>query len=93
MNKSELIDFVSEKANVPKAEAERVLACCFDGITKELCANRNVIWPGFGTFSASLSSARQGRNPQTGKPMQIAASWRAKLKAGKALKDALQERT
>jgi DNA-binding protein HU-beta len=47
---------------------------------------------GFGTFSTSNRKTSTGRNPRTGEPMQIPASVQAKFKAGKGLKDAVNNR-
>ena len=49
----------------------------------------NQIVAGFGTFGISERGERQGRNPQTGAPITIAASKVARFTAGKAVKDAL----
>jgi len=56
------------------------------GLSKKDAENQLV---GFGTFEVSSRAAREGRNPQSGKPMKIAASKAPKFKAGKALKDML----
>ena len=47
---------------------------------------------GFGTFETSTRAARTGRNPQTGKEMKIKASKAPKFKAGKALKDLVNQK-
>ena len=58
-----------------------------DVVAEELKAGEKVQLVGFGTFEVSERSARQGRNPQTGETIEIAASRTPKFKAGKALKD------
>ena len=58
-------------------------------ITEELKKGEKVQLVGFGTFEVTSRSAREGRNPQTGKTMKIAACKAPKFKAGKALKDAV----
>ena len=60
-----------------------------DVITEELKKGGKIQLVGFGTFEVSERAAREGRNPQTGKTMTIAASKAPRFKAGKALKDAL----
>lgn len=89
MNKSELIDIVAAKADISKSTAGDALDAVLDGITGALKKGDSVTFVGFGTFSVSRRSARDGRNPRTGETIKIAASNLAKFKAGKALKDAL----
>ena len=89
MNKTELIAAVAEKAEISKKDAEKALKAFTDVVTDELVKGEKVQLVGFGTFEVSERAAREGRNPQTGKTMTIAASKAPKFKAGKALKDAL----
>ena len=79
MNKTEFIAAVAEKAEISKK----------DVVTEQLKAGDKVQLVGFGTFEVSERAAREGRNPQTGKTMTIAACKAPKFKAGKALKDAI----
>ena len=69
--------------------AENALKAFTDVITEELKKGGKIQLVGFGTFEVSERAAREGRNPQTGKTMTIAASKAPRFKAGKALKDAL----
>ena len=87
MNKTELIAAVAEKAEISKKDAEKVLKAFTDVVTEELTKGEKVQLVGFGTFEVSERAAREGRNPQTGETMTIAASKAPKFKAGKALKD------
>ena len=89
MNKTELIAAVAEKAELSKKDAEKAVKAVTDVIAEELKAGGKVQMVGFGTFEVSSRAAREGRNPQSGKPMKIAASKAPKFKAGKALKDML----
>lgn len=89
MNKSELIDLIASRADISKSTAGDALEAVLDGITGSLSSGNSVTLVGFGTFSVSRRSAREGRNPRTGETIQIKASNLAKFKAGKALKDAL----
>ncbi|MEX0584945.1 MAG: HU family DNA-binding protein [Natronospirillum sp.] len=89
MNKSELIDAVAAAADIPKAAASRALDAMIDSVTGALKDGDQVVLVGFGTFSVKERSARTGRNPQTGAPIQIAASKAPSFKPGKALKDAV----
>ena len=89
MNKTELIATVAEKAELSKKDAEKADNAVFEGITESLKAGDKVALVGFGTFEVSERAAREGRNPQTGEAMTIAASKTPKFKAGKALKDSI----
>ncbi|MCI6018008.1 MAG: HU family DNA-binding protein [Clostridiales bacterium] len=89
MNKAELVAAVAEKAELSKKDSEKVLKAFVDVVTDELIKGEKVQLVGFGTFEVSERPAREGRNPQTGEKMTIAASKAPKFKAGKALKDAL----
>ena len=89
MNKSELIEKISEESDISKASASRALDSALQAITDALAGGDQVTLVGFGTFSVSERSAREGRNPRTGEPLQIAAAKIPKFKAGKALKDAV----
>ena len=89
MNKALLFASVAEKAELSKKDSEKVLKAFVDVVTDELIKGEKVQLVGFGTFEVSERPAREGRNPQTGDKMTIAASKAPKFKAGKALKDAL----
>lgn len=89
MNKTELIVAIAEKAEISKKDTEKVLKAFTDVVAEELKNDGKVQLVGFGTFEVSSRGARDGRNPQTGEPMKIAASKAPKFKAGKALKDAV----
>lgn len=90
MNKSELVGSVAEGAGLTKADAAKAVDAMVDSISAALGKGEQVAVIGFGTFSVRERAARQGRNPQTGKPMKIAASKSVGFKAGKQLKDAVQ---
>ena len=87
MNKTELVAAMAEQTGLSKKDAEAALKAFTDVVTNELKANGKVQLVGFGTFEVSERAAREGRNPQTGETMTIAASKAPKFKAGKALKD------
>lgn len=89
MNKTELITAIAENAEISKKDAEKALKAFSDAVTEELKKGGKVQLVGFGTFEVSERAAREGRNPQTGKTMKIAACKAPKFKAGKALKDAV----
>ena len=92
MTKAELIDKAAAQSKVSKAEAGRVLDSVIGSVTQALAKGESVTLVGFGTFSVSSRAARQGRNPQTGSPISIAASKVPRFKAGKSLKDAVNHR-
>ena len=87
MNKTELVAAVAEQADISKKDAEKVLKAFVDVVTEEMKKGEKVQLVGFGTFEVSERPEREGRNPQTGETMKIAASKAPKFKAGKALKD------
>ena len=90
MNKSELVASVVEKAGLKKADAEKAVAAVIDSVVETLKKGDKVQLVGFGTFEVRERAAREGRNPQTGATMKIAASKNPVFKAGKALKDAVK---
>lgn len=89
MNKTELIAAIAEKAEISKKDSEKALKAFVEVVTEQLKNDDKVQLVGFGTFEVSKRAAREGRNPQTGKTMKIAACKAPKFKAGKALKDAI----
>ncbi len=89
MNKTELVAAIADQADLSKKDAEKALKAFTDVVADELKKGGKVQLVGFGTFEVAERAAREGRNPQTGKAMKIAASKAPKFKAGKALKDML----
>ncbi len=89
MNKSELVDAIASGADISKASAGRALDATIDTITETLRKGDQVALVGFGTFSVKDRAARTGRNPQTGKTIEIPAARVPGFKAGKGLKDAV----
>ena len=89
MNKTELIAAVAEKAELSKKDAEKAIKAFTDVVSDELIKGEKIQLVGFGTFEVAERAAREGRNPQTGETMTIAACKAPKFKAGKALKDAI----
>jgi len=90
MTKTELIANMAEGAGISKAAADRALLSFQESVTESLQNGDKVTLVGFGTFSTSERSARTGRNPQTGKEIQIAARTVAKFKVGKKLAEAVR---
>ena len=91
MNKTELVAAVAEQADISKKDAEKALKAFVDVVTEEMKKGEKVQLVGFGTFEVSERAAREGRNPQTGETMKIAASVAPKFKPGKALKDEINK--
>lgn len=87
MNKAELVAAMAEQDGLSKKDAEAALKAFTDVVSDELKKGGKVQLVGFGTFEVSERAAREGRNPQSGEVMKIAASKAPKFKAGKALKD------
>jgi DNA-binding protein HU-beta len=87
MTKAELVAKIAEKAKLTKVQAEAALGAFQCTVTTELVNDGKITLIGFGTFSSLKKAARTGRNPQTGKPLKIAAKRVGKFTTGKYLKD------
>ena len=90
MNKTDLINAVSEKSELSKKDATKAVDAVFDAIAETLKDGDKVQLIGFGNFEVRERSARKGRNPQTGEEIDIPASKVPAFKPGKALKDAVK---
>ena len=91
MNKSELVASVAEVAELTKKDAEKAVNAVFASVQKALVEDDKVQIIGFGTFEVRTRAARKGRNPQTGETVEIPASKNPVFKAGKALKEAVNQ--
>ena len=87
MNKTELVTALAEKADVTKKDAEKVISAFIDVVGDTLKKGDKIQLVGFGTFETRERAAREGKNPQTGAKIKIAACTVPAFKAGKALKD------
>ena len=87
MNKAELVDAIASESGLTKADAERAVKGFVGAVGKALKAGDRISLVGFGSFSVSNRAARDGRNPQTGKTIKIAAKNVVKFKAGSELAD------
>ncbi|WP_297763396.1 HU family DNA-binding protein [uncultured Muriicola sp.] len=85
MNKTELIDAMAAEAGITKAAAKKSLESFLGNVQKALKKGNRVSLVGFGSWSVSRRSAREGRNPSTGKTIQIKAKNVVKFKAGSDL--------
>ncbi|TKB08820.1 HU family DNA-binding protein [Desulforhopalus sp. IMCC35007] len=90
MNKGDLVEKVATECGLSKAVSDQVLNSILSSITEAVKAGDKVTLIGFGTFSVSARSAREGRNPQTGETIQIPAKKSVKFKAGSKLNDAVK---
>jgi DNA-binding protein HU-beta len=91
MNRAELIDLISDKAELTKATASRALDAFLEGVTGSLQKGDPVVLVNFGTFVVKHRAAREGRNPSTGEKIKIGAAKVVGFKPGKALKDAVKD--
>jgi DNA-binding protein HU-beta len=89
MNKAQLIDAMADQAGLTKADAKKALDAFVNATTDALKGGDRVALIGFGSFAVSERSARTGRNPQTGKEIQIAAKKVVKFKLGAELGNAV----
>ncbi|MCL2146854.1 MAG: HU family DNA-binding protein [Synergistaceae bacterium] len=89
MNKTELINVISEKAGISKKNTEIALNATIASIEEALKKGDKVVLVGFGTFEVKSRAARKGRNPQTSQEIQIPASKAPVFRAGKGLKDSV----
>lgn len=89
MTKAELIDSVASKTGLSKKDSGKALDAVFESITDALSGGQRVQLVGFGSFEVRKRAARKGRNPQTGKEIQIGARTVPTFKAGKSLKESV----
>ena len=89
ISKSALVDKVAEAAGVSKKDTKAVVDALLETVKESVKADAEIRLIGFGTFKKAHRNARTGRNPQTGKAIEIPASKNPVFKAGKTLKDAV----
>lgn len=89
MNKTEFVDAVAERADVPKSDAAKIVDALVDVVGEQLKSGEQITLVGFGTFLVSKREARKGRNPRTGEEIDIPASNVPRFKPGKALKETI----
>ena len=89
MNRSDFITAIAGKADFTKKDTEKFLATFEEVVTEALTSGEKIQLVGFLSIDVVERAEREGRNPQTGKPMKIAASKTPRFKAGKSLKDAI----
>jgi len=101
MNKSELIEALIKRTDLTKRQASDAVNALFSTsddkkktgiIPAEVAKGKKISLTGFGTFERRARKARQGRNPQTGETIKIAAAKYPAFVAGKAFKDRVHTR-
>jgi DNA-binding protein HU-beta len=90
MTKNELVEQIAERSGLTKAQAGEALTAVLATIEQGLARGEEISISGFGKFSVAHRDARQGVNPATGEPMQIAASKTPRFSAGARLKEAVK---
>jgi len=91
MNKTELVDAIAQDCGLSKVAAQRVLESVLANVINSVTKGDSVQLVGFGSFSSGTRAARTGRDPRTGKEINIAAAKTVKFSAGKAFKDAVNK--
>jgi DNA-binding protein HU-beta len=86
MNKAEFVAQIAEKAELGRREAEVAVDAALETIEEQLVHGSEITLTGFGKFHVADRGARQGRNPQTGAPIEIKASRVPRFSAGSKLK-------
>ena len=89
MNRTDLINVVSEKTRMPKASVASMLEATFDTIQAAVKGGQTVSFVGFGSFGATKRAARKMRNPSTGAEIEVGEKIVPRFSAGKAFKDAV----
>lgn len=87
MNKSDLVQLMTEKSGLSKKDSESALNAVLSTIEETLVLGEKVVLVGFGTFEVKSRAARKGRNPKTKEAIDIAACKIPAFKVGKDLKD------
>ena len=87
MKKSEMIEALANETGLTKEKKKKMFNATFNLVKDELVKGNKVSIAGFGTFKITERAARDGRNPQTGETIHIAASKGVNFKAGTELKD------
>lgn len=91
MKKKELIDAISRRSGLAKKDSESALNAVMECFTELLSKGDSIRLPDFGSLSVKERAARLGRNPATGKPLNIPASKIVSFKAALKLKEAIND--
>jgi integration host factor beta subunit len=87
MKKSDLVDLVAQRQNLPRPQVEATIDSFLDAVAEGLSRGERIDFRGFGAFTVRDTAARSGRNPRTGETIQIAARRTPTFKVGKELRD------
>lgn len=87
MNKSQLVELIAKKTKFTKTDSEIILDATLEAIRKSVSKGNDVKLVGFGTFERAQRKSRTGRNPQTGKSLEIPAAKVPRFRPGKEFKD------
>jgi Bacterial nucleoid DNA-binding protein len=90
MNKAELIDAIAQESGLTKADSKKALDALISTASATLKKGESITLVGFGSFSVAQREAKTGRNPQTGKPLEIPAKKVVKFKPGSELSASVQ---
>ncbi len=91
MTKSDLIEVVATKLNLPKGKAEHIVNCIFDSMEESLRKGERIEIRGFGSFEIRHYKDYEGRNPRTGAPVKVQPKRLPFFKVGKELKERVNE--
>lgn len=91
MNKSDLIDHIAQKFNLPRKKAEAVVGSIFDTMAETLAQGGRIEIRGFGSFVSKFYEEYQGRNPRTGEPIHVAPKRLPFFKVGKELRELVNQ--
>ncbi|MEZ5344444.1 MAG: HU family DNA-binding protein [Pyrinomonadaceae bacterium] len=91
MTKADLVEIVARESEMTKKDVEQLVEIIFDSIVGTLNRGEKIELRGFGSFRVRERSARKGRNPKTGEPVEIPAKRVAYFKPGKDLKEIINE--
>lgn len=92
MNKKEFVENYAAVSGITKAEAKKNVDAFLELIKNTLTEGEEIVLPGFGKFEVKMRSERAARNPQTGETVVVPASKAVHFKAGKFLKDAVNQK-
>ena len=92
MTKADLVDVITDGADLSKTKAEEAINLLLEAIKTSVANGNTVQLVGFGSFALGARAARMGRNPKTGEAIKIAASKTVKFSVGKTFKDTVNKR-
>lgn len=91
MKKADLVEIVAQQRNLPRPQVEATIDSLIEALADGLGRGERIDLRGFGTFAVRASEERTGRNPRTGEPIRIPARRVPTFKAGKELRDRINQ--